>query len=177
MANDKRMKTKKVIPKKKAIPRRKQTHVEGVQANVESSAKESARAKRLAKKAAVDLEQSQIIEGIDDDLEENGCNDNSKEPRQIGEEVTELRLMLEGLTSRLVETQSILSSFTMKVDMLLRGRESGSDVECTIEEDKSPAGIAESTLTKNDCIFMRNLNITGSNLLVSLFFYQKIYKN
>ena len=75
--------------------------------------------------------------------------------------------MMEGLTTRLVETQSILSSFTMKVEMLLlRGRESASDADCLIVEDEGPTGIAESELMKHDCIFMRNMNSTGSNLLV-----------
>ena len=161
------VKAKKTAPKKKNVPQRKQSHVEGVQANVEASAKDAARAKRLARKAAIDEEQSQVIE---DNMtgEDIGRSDDGEELGQNGhEEVRELRLMVEGLTTRLVETQSILSSFTMKVEMLLlRGRESGSDVDCLIVENEDPTGIAESELMKHDCIFMRNMNSTGSNLLV-----------
>ena len=154
------VKAKKVAAKKRIVPQRKQAHVDGIQANVEASAKDAARAKRLARKAAIDEEQSQVIEEI--------MTGGSEEPEQIGhDEVKELRLMVEGLTTRLVETQSILSSFTMKVEMLLlRGRESASDADCLIVEDEGPTGIAESELMKHDCIFMRNMNSTGSNLLV-----------
>jgi hypothetical protein len=97
------VKAKKVVNKKRIVPQRKQAHVEGVQANVEASAKDAARAKRLARKAAIDEEQSQVIEEI--------MTGDNEEPEQIGhDEVKELRLMVEGLTTRLVETQSILSS-------------------------------------------------------------------
>jgi len=75
--------------------------------------------------------------------------------------------MVEGLTTRLVETQTILSSFTTKVEMLLLKRsEEGTDGDCVIEEVVSASGNADGSLMKHDSLFMRNVSVTGSNLAV-----------
>jgi len=159
-------KPKKVSVKKKLVPPRRKKDVLDIQAHDDASAKDVARAKRLARKIAVDEEESEKLQesrrGEDD-----GGAEVIDDPRGLREEVTDLRAMVEGLTTRLVETQTILSSFTTKVEMLLLKRsEEGTDGDCVIEEVVSASGNADGLLMKHDSLFMRNVSVTGSNLAV-----------
>jgi hypothetical protein len=162
-------KPKEVASNRKGVPQRKQKHVEEVQAVIETSAREAARAKRLARKAEVDEQESQrICEGIGADDDDSGIG---TEDRQVSaQEFADLRVMVEGLTARLVETQTILSSFATKVEqLLLRGDEKGDDTECVVAEVDAASDVDDGPLKKHDSIFMRNVNISGSNLTVSVF--------
>ena len=154
---------------KTAVCLRKQKHVEGVQAGVETAAKQSAKEKRLARRAEVDQEQSQKIQ----ELEDEGDDDNNDiivdDHPEIGLEIADLRVMVEGLAARLVETHNIiLMSFTSKVEtLLMKGRTEIKDEDCVIMEEGKDCGSAEALWSKNDVIFMRNVNATGSNFSVS----------
>ena len=123
----------------------------------------------MARKAEVDEQECQrICEGI-------GADDgNDSEDRQgSAQEIADLRVMIEGLTARLVETQTILSCFTTKVkQLLLRGVEKGDDADCVIAEVEAAIGDDDGPLKKRDSVFMRNVNITGSNLAVSILHLQ-----
>jgi hypothetical protein len=156
-------KPKKVSEKKKYVPPLRKKDVLNIQAHDDASAKDVARAKRLARKIAVDEEESEKLQESKRG-EDDGGAEVIDDPRGLREEVTDLRAMVEGLSTRLVETQTILGSFTTKVEMLLLKRsEEGTD---GIEEVVSASGNADGSLMKHDSLFMRNVSVTGSNLAV-----------
>ena len=159
-------KPRKSSVKTKVVRQRRQKDVLEIQAHVEASSKDVARAKRAARKATVDQQESEKLQESQFG-QEGGDAEVIEDPRGLGQEVTDLRVMVEGLTTRLVETQSILSSFTAKIEMLLLKRsEEGTDGDCVIEEVVGASGGADGVIMKHDSLFMRNVSVTGSNLAV-----------
>ena len=137
-----------------------------------AAGKETARERRkevtVARKAFVDEQESQKLEAMETEDQES----ETFSPTNLALEVSELRVMVEGLSVRLVETQEVVRSFTSKVELLMaRGASDATAViDCEeVEDRKGNAGLVEGSVTKHDYLFMQNFNCNGSNLGVKLF--------
>ena len=147
-----------------------------------ATAKQKRKETAASKKAAVELEQSALLQneedlGEDDNIAmEQTLGDRCNIERQ-GKELADLRLIIESLITKTQKIEESVASFERKVQRLILCRKEEGEFEDST--NLVPSGnamlgeeaIGAQLLLKHDNIFIRNFNTEGSNLAVKLDLY------